>query len=238
MNVLNWNEGSALTQKPNKKSDKTSTPSKSTSRPVKPTVRGSHADRSAAMRKKLMDAGIDCLNEFGYGAVTMQRVTDKAGVSRGAFLHHFPTRIDLILAVAEDAAKQQNAFVADSLRGIKDRVALYEAITMTTWSAMLQPPAIALLEIMMGARSDPELLETLPTLVDAFQSQQMESVWKIAQEVGIKDRDTVVTMVRLHVAAMRGLVLERMYSKDTESIEEAMKLLVRYKDQLSKDLLA
>ncbi len=168
----------------------------------------------------------------------MQRVTDKAGVSRGAFLHHFPTRIDLILAVAEDAAKQQNAFVADSLRGIKDRVALYEAITMTTWSAMLQPPAIALLEIMMGARSDPELLETLPTLVDAFQSQQMESVWKIAQEVGIKDRDTVVTMVRLHVAAMRGLVLERMYSKDTESIEEAMKLLVRYKDQLSKDLLA
>lgn len=227
-----------LTQKPKKLDE--NQPVGSTTKPgqLRATVRGSHADRTAAMRKKLMEAGIACLNEYGYGAVTMQRVTDQAGVSRGAFLHHFPTRIKLMLAVAEYAAKEQNTYVSEALRGTVDRNALYDAITMTTWSAMSQPPAIAFLEIMMGARSDPELLETLPAVVEALQSQQMESVWKIAQEIGIKDRETVVTMVRLHVAAMRGLVLERMYSKDRDSIEDAMHLLVQYKDQLSKDLLA
>ncbi len=166
----------------------------------------------------------------------MQRVTDKAEVSRGAFLHHFPTRIDLMLAVAEYAATQQNAFVANKLREVTNAEALYEALTMTTWSAMLQPPAIALLEIMMGARSDPELLKTLPKVVDSLQSQQMEDVWMIAERIGIKDRETVLTMVRLHVAAMRGLVLEGMYSKDSEAIENAMSLLVKYKEQLTKDL--
>lgn len=188
------------------------------------------------MRRKLIDAAVDCLCEVGYGKTTFQRVTDKAGVSRGAILHHFPTRVDLLIAVAEDAATQQNRTVAKNLAGLTSAQDLYDQITGATWDAMLQPPSIALLEIMMGARSDAELAEQFPSFIERRQTLQREAVWDVAQQIGITDHKTVVTMVHLHVAAMRGLVLEFMYSKNIAPAEDSMKLLQRYKDRLTAEL--
>ena len=46
---------------------------------------------------------------------------------------------------------------------------------------------------------------------------------------GITDRDAVDAMVCLHMAAMRGLAIERMFSKDKAAIERAFELLKTYK---------
>ena len=89
------------------------------SRRTPAVVRGPHAERTAAMRKRLIDAAIDCLCEHGYAATTLQSVTDVAGVSRGAILHHFPNKVDLMIAVAEHAAGKQNRLVARLLADTK-----------------------------------------------------------------------------------------------------------------------
>ena len=196
-----------------------------------------NAERSAAMRRKLIDAAIGCLCDLGFGKTTLQRVTDRAGVSRGAVLHHFPTRVDLLLAVAEASASEQDKTVARKLAGIEDRRELYDAITQATWEAMVQPPSIALLEIMMGARSDAELAEQFPPFIERRQRLQRESVWEIAKHLGVEDRDMIITMVHLHLAAMRGLVLEYTYSKNLPFAERSMQLLQRYKTGLTEDLL-
>lgn len=219
-----------------KKTEPVKTPD-SKPRARKTGARGRHAERSAAMRKNLIEAATWCLGEYGYGGTTMQRITDKAGVSRGAFLHHFPTRIDLLVAVAENSAIQQNRHVARILSEVEPGVARYEALTMATWDAMLQPSSIALLEIMMGARSDPELRDSFPPVIENLQTLQMEGVWGLAKTLGMTDRKKVMTMVRLHVAAMRGLVLEYMYSGDLGLARESMSLLKEYKDDLTAKLL-
>ena len=59
---------------------------------------------------------------------------------------------------------------------------------MATWDAMQRPPAIALLEIMMGSRSDPELGARFPAVIEALEKYQREGVWEQAQSVGITDR--------------------------------------------------
>ncbi|MBR9808400.1 MAG: TetR/AcrR family transcriptional regulator [Alphaproteobacteria bacterium] len=198
--------------------------------------RGPHAVRSAAMRRKLIDAAIVCLDKYGYGKTTLQKITDEAGVSRGAFLHHFPTRCDLITAVAEDAAVQQNDFVRSTLAKFKPGVELFDAITEATWQALLQPPAIALIEIMMGARSDPELDARFTTTLQKLQDAQREGVWLVAQQVGIRDKQAVLNMVHLHRAAMRGLLIELKYTHDREAAEAGMELLKHYKVLLTKEL--
>lgn len=63
------------------------------------------------MRQRLVDAAIACLHRVGYAATITQLVMEEAGVSRGAMLHHFPTKVDLIIAVAEAAAAHQNRYV-------------------------------------------------------------------------------------------------------------------------------
>jgi AcrR family transcriptional regulator len=200
------------------------------------SIRGPHAERSAAMRKRLIEAAIECLTKLGYGATTLQVVTDKADASRGAILHHFPSKVDLMIAVAEYAAGKQNRHVARLLANTKPGMDRFLALTTATWDAMQRPPAIALLEIMMASRSDPELGVRFPPVIEALEQSQREGVWKEAQSVGITDRAQVEAMSWLHNAAMRGLAMELMFSRDARKADAAMELLRKYKSWITDDL--
>lgn len=200
-------------------------------------VRGPHAERSAAMRQRLLDAAIACLHRVGYAATTTQIVMEEAGVSRGAMLHHFPTKADLIIAVAETAAAHQNRYVRRRLGAIAPGIDRYLAITEATWEAMREPPAIALIEIIIASRSDPALGERFPAIARAFEDSQREGVWEMARELGVRDQDAIERMVRLHRAAMRGLAIEMLFTGDRGAAEDGMALLDLYKRQLTGDLL-
>lgn len=60
--------------------------------------RRTQAERTDATRKKLIDASIQVMRQRGYGGMTTLEVAEIAGVSRGALLHHFPSRHELVLA--------------------------------------------------------------------------------------------------------------------------------------------
>lgn len=201
------------------------------------SVRGPHAERTAAMRQRLIDAAIACLFELGYAATTTQVVTDRAGVSRGAILHHFPTKVDLMVAVAEYAADYQNRSVREQLADVEPGMPLYLALTEATWQVILQPPATALLEVMMATRADAALAERLPAVVADFEAQQREDVWRLARRLGIVDRDRVNAMIRLHRAAMRGLAIELNFAHNREAVEDSMRLLEHYKRLLTGELV-
>lgn len=214
----------------------TETPGAAT-RTTEPVARGPHAERTAAMRKRLISAAIECLGRLGYTSTTLQAVTDEAGVSRGAMLHHFPTKCDLMIAVAEYAADKQNRTVRRELADTAPGMDRYLSITRATWTAMQQPAAIALLEIMMGSRSDADLAARFPAVIEAFEENQRDSVWEQAQSVGITDRAKIIAMTTLHTAAMRGLVLDLMFSGRADRAEQCMELLEEYKGQLTGQLV-
>ena len=64
-------------------------------------MREPQQDRSRATRRRLLAACVDCLADGGWSATTVAVVAERAGVSRGAAQHHFPTREDLITAALE-----------------------------------------------------------------------------------------------------------------------------------------
>jgi AcrR family transcriptional regulator len=64
-------------------------------------VRRTNEERSAETRARLLDATVECLIELGYARTTTTVVADRSGVSRGAQLHHFPTKEELVLAACE-----------------------------------------------------------------------------------------------------------------------------------------
>ncbi|MEV0372310.1 TetR/AcrR family transcriptional regulator [Streptomyces sp. NPDC050636] len=70
-------------------------------------------ERSRATRLKLLEAAIWCLAERGWTGSTVSVVAERAGVSRGAAQHHFPTREDLFTGAVEHVAeKRQGALKA------------------------------------------------------------------------------------------------------------------------------
>jgi AcrR family transcriptional regulator len=68
---------------------------------VTETVKEPQQERSRATRQRLLGAAVESLAEVGYAATTVSVVATRAGVSRGAAQHHFPTRADLFAAAVE-----------------------------------------------------------------------------------------------------------------------------------------
>jgi AcrR family transcriptional regulator len=205
--------------------------------PASTKVRGAHAERSAQMRQRLIEAAIACLRRVGYAATTTQLVMEEAGVSRGAMLHHFPTKVDLIIAVGEAAALHQNRYVRRRLADAEAGMARYLLLTRATWEAICEPPALALIEIMMASRSDPALGERFPPIADQLEADQRDGVWELARELGVRDRDAIDRMVRLHLGAMRGLAIELMFNGDRAAAEASIGLLEDYTRKLTGELL-
>ena len=87
-------------------------------------------------------------------------------------------------------------------------------------------------EIMIAARSDPALAERLPEIIQAIEERRHDNVWQVAEDAGITDREEVDAMVTLHMAAMRGLAIELMFTQDQAVVDRAYGLLKHYKNGL------
>ena len=189
------------------------------------------------MRQRLIDAAIGCLYELGYAAMTTQVVTDRARVSRGAILHHFPTKVDLMVAVAQYAAQHQDRTIRKMLADTPAGMPVWLALTRASWEVATQPPAVALVEVMMATRADAALAERLPEVVQAFEGKQQADSWRMAQAAGVSDRPTVEAMVRLHRAALRGLAIELNLAHNPQEVEASIRLLEHYKRSLTGELV-
>src|SRR5579871_6160108 len=141
-----------------------------------PRVRVSNAERSASTRGKLISATIDCLYELGYHQTSTVVVTERAKVSRGSMLHHFPTKADLMIAtskhIVEERARMNDAYFG----AMSDREAFLHLID-AMWESTQSPAGIARIEIMLGSRSDPELGPRFRVLHEKWEEQHKERVW-------------------------------------------------------------
>nr|WP_230425066.1 TetR/AcrR family transcriptional regulator [Prauserella cavernicola] len=72
-------------------------------------LREPRQERSRTTRRRLIDAAVECLAELGWHGTTVSMIAERAGVSRGAAQHHFPTREDLVVAAVGHLGEEQIA---------------------------------------------------------------------------------------------------------------------------------
>ena len=77
--------------------------------PVNTAVRTSQEERTRVMRGRLLEATVDLLVERGFAGTSTTLVSERAGVSRGAQLHHFPTKNALVVAAVEHLTEVRGA---------------------------------------------------------------------------------------------------------------------------------
>lgn len=120
-------------------------------------VRRKQEDRSAATRARILEACIQSLYEEGYGSASMVRICERAEVSRGAMLNQFPTKADLMRGVLDSLFALQFQFVNERLALINNPVERFRKLLDVTWEASNRPIGYAILEILVGSRSDPAM---------------------------------------------------------------------------------
>lgn len=67
---------------------------------------------SGGARSKLLDAAIAIIREKGYAATSVDELCTRAGVTKGAFFHHFPTKDSLAVTAANHWSELSSALFA------------------------------------------------------------------------------------------------------------------------------
>jgi AcrR family transcriptional regulator len=97
------------------------------------------SERREATRGALIAAARDCFLDQGYDATSTEAILTRAGVSKGALYHHFPSKAALLEAVFEAVSRETAAQAQKSAAGAgSDRASL--GVALKAWlRAVLAP---------------------------------------------------------------------------------------------------
>ncbi len=114
------------------------------------------AERTAAMRLRLMEATVASLVELGWAGTSTTGVSQRAGVSRGAQLHHFPSKQALVVGAVEHLTERRRLAMADAVQALPD-VGRTRAVLDVLAEQFTSPVFFAALELWVAARTDADL---------------------------------------------------------------------------------
>ena len=132
--------------------------------------------KSQNTRTTILDAAIRCFYRFGYNNTTTEKIANEAGVSRGAMLHHFPSRADLIkAAVLHLNDKRLELFKREESTVQSDAThSRVEEGIDTYWRQLNTPYFVVFHELQIAARTDPELYAVLIPAIE-----ELDRAWAV-----------------------------------------------------------
>lgn len=162
-----------------------------TSSPEKASWQG---QKSAMTRASILEAAIQCFVKCGYKNTTTSRIAEEAGVSRGAMLHHFPSRDAVIRGAVfflQEKRLEEYKIIMSELhaspqKGVSNEW-VKEAIR-ATWQYFNLPSFFAYHELLVASRTDKELAKIFYPQQKMFEQQFFETVKAIYPMWGEKEQ--------------------------------------------------
>ncbi|MCP2671110.1 TetR/AcrR family transcriptional regulator [Maricaulaceae bacterium EIL42A08] len=170
--------------------------------------RPTQEERTDAMRARLLEATLDLIAEEGWAQTSTQKICKRAGVSRGAQTHHFPTKNSLLIAaVREIVARYQTELDAVSDRNLAGAKGLEDLFDFL-WNACFEGNLLnCWMDVMVAARTDAALLpavrETDSAAIDAMRSLGRRCADTTSKQHRASD------LTELTVYLLRGMVVQK-----------------------------
>ena len=139
---------------------------------------GWQAQKSAMMRDTILDAALDCFVTIGYASTTTARIAEKAGVSRGAMLHHFPSKTELMQAAVEYLHGKLLELYSSHISKVSVDLPVDERNRKGLqgyWNYLSSDLYVAYHELCVAGRTDPELEHILEDSIARFDDAIVES---------------------------------------------------------------
>lgn len=147
-----------------------------------PPPLGWQAQKSASTRNLIVEAAVKCFVELGYARTTTTVIAEKAGLSRGAMLHHFPSKLDVVRAAVEYLhAKRLRALRKAMAKDSRDGDHVHQGVD-TYWSHVNHPLFVAFFELAVAARTDRELADILRPAQESFEHEWHRATLEVFPE--------------------------------------------------------
>jgi len=165
--------------------------------------------KSAQTRVVILEAAIDCLEAHGYSRMTTQLIAKRAEISRGAMLHHYATKQELVASLIDYVMyKRMQQFIA-RIRALSEeaRVQQHAGIELY-WESLLTREFTSYPELSLAARTDPELREIFLPRARQYDRVERDEILRAFPEWKARPKSYRLAMDYC-IATMEGLLLNR-----------------------------
>jgi AcrR family transcriptional regulator len=176
-------------------------------------VRRTQAERSAAMRVRLLDATVECLVSYGYAGTTTPRVAQLAGVTRGAQIHHFRSKEDLVVAAIEHLAQQRAQAAIREIGRVEASADPVSMVLDFMWEAHQGPMFIAAVELWVAARTDLVLARQIERVEPVVNSTLVAAIAQLVPDYPAQKELRNIVYTAMDV--LRGILVASFVDRDT-----------------------
>lgn len=174
-----------------------------------------------SLKQLLLDAAVAALIELGVARTTTVEVQRRAGVSRGALLHHFPSHTLMLSATIEELVRRNDGAVRLAQQQMAATANPLERAIRTLVSMGTQPAFLAELELWATARSDAELLAAVQ---GAERNARKERERVIAELfASVQHNPNYEAVVAISIEFVRGVALSSVLTSNSEHRERLIR---------------
>lgn len=180
-----------------------------------------NVQRSLETRTKLLEATLASLVERGFHGTSTAEICRRAGVSKGAQLHHYPTKAKLVSAAVEHLMGKRREEFESAMHDLPEGADRIDAALEQLWRIYSGPTLGAWMELVIASRTDPVLREAMAGVNSRF-TDDAEIAFR--QVFGVPDSPMVPAAARLVMAFFDGLATTHFLEDDAIPIAETIAL--------------
>jgi len=175
--------------------------------------RRSQEDRSRSARERLLRAAVAVLVRDGYGGLTMKEVAREAGLSSGALMHHYTNKGELVVAATAMIYEEALVRGQRSAQSPEAARAPVDGFIADCLSVYFDWPFVAALEIIVVARTDPELMERMLPVMEHYRVT-CDAIWlAVFRKAGVPAKEARLAL-NLSLNIVRGMAINRLWRHD------------------------
>ncbi|MFT6367639.1 MAG: AcrR family transcriptional regulator [Candidatus Azotimanducaceae bacterium] len=129
-------------------------------------------EKSEKTRNLTLKATVDCIYDYGYSNTSTKKIADRAKISRGAMVHHFPSKQSLLSAVVDHIIDVRiNAYIRDVNLNLKKPSERMDSGLDIYWKHLHTKYFTAHHELLVASRTDAELKPVMRQGIRRFEER-------------------------------------------------------------------
>lgn len=123
-------------------------------------------EKTAETRRRLLDAAVACLIDRGYANTTTSEIAERAGLSRGAQLYHFPRKEELLTSAVEHLFQLRFGEMKEKVSRLTNEDDRRAMAIDSLWEIANGRFMTAFIELIVASRTDSYLRESVSAAND------------------------------------------------------------------------
>jgi AcrR family transcriptional regulator len=192
-------------------------------RSVETARRRTQAERSEETRTRILKAAANLIRKRGYARFRTAEVARESGLSRGAQLHHFPTKDSLVVATLEYVFEQAQVLSRRRASAVNKPRDLIEAVIEDAREFFFSEHFMVAIDIVLSTSTNQSVRKQILD-ISRKARRPAEAAWAEALAANGVPGQLASDVVALTLSLVRGMALRTLWDNDPKWFDELFSL--------------